>query len=381
MNRLLALLCVLLCVLTLMLTGCGGRQLEEELLVIVLAVDQTPAGGMQLAVKVPGNQAEGKNAGEAGGQEGYLLLKAAGRGFSEAFTLLNATTPRKLNFSQVREIVVGERAARDPDLALILRQIDALPRFRCSAAVIVCRGDAWEFADRQRPYVGSRLSRYAETSLSNYAGKGFTPDTNLCQAVRDMGADFLDPLFICGAINHFDAPDASPDASVLDALPGGLARESENAIEVFGAAATDGVSVSGFLTGYETALVNLMRGHVEALIIQQEENVPLSVYPHAPARLTVELSAWPVALQVDLRCEVRYPPGYPPDEAALRQTLIRDLSAVIAKLQSFRCDGLGFGSVAARQFLTVQAWEARPWRALYEEARVDVRLSLQCRGS
>ncbi len=377
MKRLLAMLCVL----PLILTGCGGRQLEEELLVIVLAVDQTPSGEMQLAVKVPGNQAEGKNAGEPGGQEGYLLLKATGRGFSEAYTLLNATTPRKLNFSQVREIVIGERAARDPALALLLRQIDALPRFRCSAAVIICRGEAWAFADQQKPYVGARLSRYAETSLSNYAGKGFTPDTDLCQAVRDMGADFRDPMFVCGAINSFSVREAEPDANALDALPGSLPRESENAIEVFGAAATDGVSVSGFLTGYETALVNLMRGHVESLIIQQEDHVPLSVFPQSPARLEVDFSALPVTLRVSLRCEVHYPPGYPPDEAALCQTLRRDVTDVIVKMQALRCDGLGFGGVAARQFLTVQVWEALSWRALYEQADVEVHISLQCRES
>ena len=380
MKRLLGLL-AMLCVLQLLLTGCGSRQLEEELLVIVLAVDQTASGELQLSVKVPGNHAEGKNAKETGGQEGYLLLKATGHEFSEAFTLLNATTPRKLNFSQVREIVVGERAARDPDLSLLLRQIDALPRFRCSATVIVCRGEAWAFADQQKPYVGARLSRYAETSLSNYAGKGFTPDTDLCQAVRDMGVDFQDPLFVFGAINSFSVQEAELGSNTLDALPGNLPRQSDNAIEVFGAAATDGVSVSGFLTGYETALVNLLRGHVESLIIRQEDNVPLSVFPQSAARLEVDCTTQPVTLRVHLRCVIRYPPGYPPDEAVLCQTLQRDIAAVITKMQELRCDGLGFGSVAARRFLTVQAWEAFGWRALYETAQVEVHVSLQYRAS
>ena len=374
MKRLLALLFVL----ALTLTGCGGRQLEEELLVIVLAVDQTESGDLQLAVKVPGNQSEGKNAGD-GGSEGYLLLRAAGHGFSDAFTLLNVTTPRKLNFSQVREIVIGHRAAQSPDLKTLLRQINEIPRFRCSATLIVCRGEAWAFADQQKPYVGARLSRYAETSLSNYAGKGFTPDTDLCQAVRDMGCGFRDPLFVLGAVNDFSRQEASDDANVLDALPGALPRKSGNAIEVFGAAATDGVSVSGFLSGYETALVNLLRGHVESLTIQQTDHSPLGVFPRKKARLAVDLSSQPVTLQIHLSCEIRYSPGQTPDEAALREKLLKDLSGMIAHLQALRCDPLGFGCEAARQCLTIQDWEALSWRDLYSSAQVVIDLSLQCK--
>ena len=61
--------------------------------------------------------------------------------------------------------------------------------------------------------------------------------------------------------------------------------------------------------------------------------------------------------------------------------LTMDVQAMIRHLQALRCDGLGFGCAAVRQFLTVQAWESLHWRELYEEAQVVVDLSLFCRES
>ena len=360
------------------LSGCGGRQLEEELLVIVLAVDQTDTGETRLAVKMPGSKEKGNAGEESGGDEGYLLLEATGRDFSDAFTLLNVTTPRKLNFSQVREILIGDAAARDTRLALLLQQIDALPRFRCSAAVIVCRGEAYAFAQSQKPYVGTRLSRYAEASLSNYADKGFIPNTSLCVGVRDMGYGFQDPLFIAGAMNDFSHQDDLPADNALDALPGQLPRKSANAIEVYGAAATDGISVSGYLTGYEMVLVNLLWGRGKALTLHQTEDVPLDILPARPALLQADLSRRPAVLRVQAACIVHYPPGFPPDEEALKARLTRDIADTIRHLQALRCDGVGFADAAVRQFLTLRDWEALSWREVYTAAQIEVSVELTC---
>lgn len=360
-----ALCCLLLC-------GCSDKKVEEELLAIVLSVDQTDAGDMTVAVKVPVlSSASGENQGGGGDASGYMQLEATGHSFTDAVSMLNATTPRPLNFSQVREIVVGEAAARRPDLGRILSQIDALPRFRCSAAVIVCRGEARRFSEKQKPYLGMRLSRYAENTLANYAGKGFTPSTDLCAAVRDWGGGFRDPLLILGAVNDFSAPSTLDGENSLSAQAGDLPRKSAEPVEMFGAAATDGVSVSGYLTGYEMALLHLLSGHVEALTLETN-GVPLHITAEAPASIGVELNARPVTLKIDARCVIHYPAGSPPDEKAVSARLENEIAAVIRHLQALRCDGVGFGAAAARRFLTVGQWEAFGWKQKYTEASLSV---------
>ena len=100
--------------------------MEEELLVIVLAIDRIASGNVTVAVKVPANTSAAGNSEEDGqGQSGYMQLEATGHSFTDAISMLNATTPRRLNFSQVREVVIGDEAARQRDFAQLLTQIDA----------------------------------------------------------------------------------------------------------------------------------------------------------------------------------------------------------------------------------------------------------------
>ena len=368
-----------LMLLCLLLTGCAGRQVEEELLAIVLSVDQTEEKDIAIAVKVPANaSASGNTENKEVSQDGYLLLKAVGRSFTDAVSMLNATTPRRLNFSQVREVVIGDAAARREDFQRILRQIDAIPRFRCSAAVIICQGEALAFAERQKPYVGMRLSRYAENTLANYAGKGFTPSTDLCAGLRDLGYGFQDPLFILGALNDFSNESPVDEQNSLNAYAGRLPRKSMEAVEMFGAAATNGVCVSGFLSGYEMALIHLLGGHVEALFLE-ENGTQLQITAQRRAKLNVNISARPIQLSVCLSCEARFPPGDPPDAAAVQDRLRQDILALIRHMQRLGCDGLGFGSVAVRQFFTVQAWEELGWRTLYEQAEPTVQVTVRLR--
>ena len=361
----------LLCTL---LTGCAPRQLEEELLVIALTVDRNEAGDVTVSVKAPRSAASGGD--EAG--DHYLMVEASGHTFSDALTMLNAATPRPLNFSQSREVIIGERAAKQENFARLLQQIDALPRFRCSAAVIVCKGEATAFSKAQKPYVGTRLSRYTETTLNNYAGKGFTPDTTLCDGVRDLGRGFCDPLFILGAVNDFSAVSPEHDENALDSSAGELPRQSAEAVEVFGAAATDGVCVSGYLTGYEMALLHLMEGHVEALSLRDEQDNVLRVLAARPAEIKVDFSREPLLLSVRVFCEGQYTPGHPVNEAFIAGLLREDITAMLHHLQSLRCDGFGFGCHAVRQFLTVQDWEQAHWREAYCQAAIDVQVELRC---
>lgn len=386
-------LLTLLALACLLLPGCTGRQLEEELLVIVLGIDETDTGNIHLTVKVPSNSdsgggggapSEGQNSSNedaaAGGEQmGYLLLEATGKKFSDAMNLLHATTPRTLNFSQTREVVIGEKAAKSARFITLIHDVYVLPRMRAQAALVICKEDANSFATEQKPYVGMRLSRYVETSLSNYAGKGFVPTTTLGEALRDLGYGFQDPLLIYAAANSFEQSEVPNKSNVLDAEPGTLPRKSVNPIEFFGAAATDGISVSGVLTGYEMTLLHLLQGDVQSLSLQPEEDVLVQIFPRSPATLKVDLSVRPAVLSISVLCEAQYAAGFHPEEEQLREMLIHDIQRTIAHLQTLRCDGAGFGNIAVRQFATVEEWEALNWREVYAQARVEVEVLLQFR--
>lgn len=377
----------LLMLLCLLLSGCMSRDLEEQLLVIVLGIDETAEDFTRITVKVPSNSDSGSSppstsegdAASGGEQMGYLLLEATGREFSDAVNLLHATTPRTLNFSQTREVVIGEKAAKSAGFMRLLHDIYALPRMRAQAALVICKDDANTFATEQKPYVGMRLSRYVETSLSNYAGKGFVPNITLGEGLRDLGYGFKDPLLIYAAVNDYKKSQSPDTQNVLDANAGTLPRKSVSPVEFFGAAATDGVSVSGVLTGYEMALIHLLQGDVQSLNIQTESRTPVPIFARLPATLEVDLSTSPATLHIFMACEAHYSAGLSLDAGALADILKTDIEKTVSHLQAMRCDGIGFGNLAVRQFSTAEKWAALSWRDIYCAARVHARVTVQLR--
>lgn len=367
MKRLLALL--LFCAM--LLCGCVSRQLEDELMVIVLGVDAEEKDVI-LTVKVP-SAASSVQKDESGG---YLLYSARGQGFAEALSMLRAAAPRKLNFTQVREIVLGREAAAQP-LKPLLVLIDSVPRLRSSAALIMCTETAEAMIAAQKPDLGVRLSRYADSTLAESAGKGFTPDADLCGALRDLRGGQADPLLILGAIRTGGTP--GPNApDVLDALPGDLPRQGSGAIELFGAAATDGERVTGYLTGREMALIHLIQGNIRFFPFTAASGALLRITAESPARLAVDLSRTPARLAVDLRCFVHCPPVAPPEPEKLADALEKELLACLTRLRALGCDALGFGGIASRQFLTLDEWESIGWKSVYASAEIEVSVSVRC---
>lgn len=373
-------LAFLLLLCTMLLTGCMSRHVEEQLLVIVMGVDQTESGDLTLTVKVPSNTAgedggsASKKAEEGGNQMGYLTLSATGHQFADALELLQATTPRSLNFSQAREIVLSMDVAKEGNCNLLLQQLYALPRMHAQALVVVCEGEAQVFVEEQKPYVGSRLSRYIDVSIINYAGKGFVPTTTLAQAVQEMGFGWQDPLLILGAIGDGEGPPR--EGNVLDTDVGDLRKTSVNKVKMFGAAVTDGQKVSGTLTGYEMALIHLIRGNAQSLSLSDEQGFSLPLYVRSPAALTVK-EGENMQLGVELLCEVHYTAPYPPDGEKIRLQLQQDIENTLKKLQSMGCDALGFGGQMVRKFATIQAWEDYRFREKYKQADVQVTVHIR----
>lgn len=374
---------LILLLIGMLFSGCTGREMEEQLLVIILGVDVQADGTVRIAIKVPSHSGSGGGSGESassgGEQMGYLLLEASGKKFPDAVNLLRATTPRTLNFSQIREVVIGENAARSADFSTLLYSIYSLPRMRSQAALIICRDQAYDFVKEQKPYVGTRLSRYVETTLENYAGKGFIPTTTLGEAVRDLGYGFQDALLIYGAVNDFTNAQSPHPENILDAQAGNLPRKSVNKIELFGAAVTNGLSVSGILTGYEMGLIHLLHGDAQSLDLQTDNGAATPIFARAPATFSVDLSCDPVVLHISFLCEARYFPGYLPEEAELHEKLTEDLEKLMTKLQRLGCDGLGFGNLAAKKYLSIREWEKLSWRQKYEDAKVEIHLEIQLR--
>ena len=91
-------LCSLL--LCLLLGGCASHGTEEQMMVVVLGVDLEENSNVRIIAKVPSFSAGG-DSNAPSSTDGYLTLTASAPTFSAALTLLHATAPRALNYSQM----------------------------------------------------------------------------------------------------------------------------------------------------------------------------------------------------------------------------------------------------------------------------------------
>ena len=119
------LLCMLILPALLLLNGFGGQEIESSLFVLSLAVDPAPDGNLTVTVKALSGtkEADAAAASPAGDEQirtasaletpesGYIVLSATAKSCLRALSLLSATTPRTVNLSQLREVVLSRTLA------------------------------------------------------------------------------------------------------------------------------------------------------------------------------------------------------------------------------------------------------------------------------
>ena len=398
----LALLALLLGSLFL-LSGCGGGQeIESCLFVLSMAVDPAPEGNLTVTVKaLSGTQDAGPSDGSSGGassgaqvesdqaqnpqnsssgleasEPGYIVLSATAPSCLRALSMLSATTPRTVNLSQLREIVLSRTLAETDATLSILKEIHSMYRANGEAVVVVTPDDAGDFIRRQHAILGVRLSKYLEVLFEHFSEiDTIPPNAQLASVISAMESDTLDAAAVYAAGNAFDSTLVLGDGADLDRLPGHLPRTSPAENEYLGAALFSGPRMVGTLTGEETGLLCLMMGKAQrrtAFIgnAQYRTNLPTRV------KRTIDGDG---ALHVRISMNLTRTAGAAEEsEQKIAASIERQCVSVLLRLRAGSCDAVGFGRLAIRRCLTVPQWEALDWPMLYGTlpVRVSVRVKV-----
>ena len=398
----LALLALLLGSLFL-LSGCGGGQeIESCLFVLSMAVDPAPEGNLTVTVKaLSGTQDAAPSGGSSGSassgaqeesgqaqnpqnsnsgleasEPGYIVLSATAPSCLRALSMLSATTPRTVNLSQLREIVMNRTLAETDATLSILKEIHAMYRANGEAIVVVTPDDAGDFIRRQHAILGVRLSKYLEVLFEHFSEiDTIPPNAQLASVISAMESDTLDAAAVYAAGNAFDSTLVLGDGADLDRLPGHLPRTSPAENEYLGAALFSGPRMVGTLTGEETGLLCLMMGKAQrrtAFIgnAQYRTNLPTRV------KRTIDGDG---ALHVRISMNLTRTAGEAEEsEQEIAASIERQCVNVLLRLRAASCDAVGFGRLAIRRCLTVPKWEALDWPMLYGTlpVRVSVRVKV-----
>ena len=386
-------LALLLAALLLTGTGGGGREIESCLFVIAMAVDPAPDGSLTVTVKAlsgaqesasdgGGAQQGSAQPGETGAPQaeqtepGYIVLSATAPSCLRALNLLSGTTPRTVNLSQLREVVISRTLAETDATLSILKEIHSMYRANGEAVVVVTPDEAGDFIRRQHAILGVRLSKYLEVLFEHFSEiDTIPPDAQLASVISAMESDTIDAAAVYAAGNAFDSTLVLGDGADLDRLPGHLPRTSPAENEYLGAALFSGPRMVGTLTGEETGLLGRRMGKAQrrtAFIgnAQYRTNLPTRV------KRTIDGDG---ARHVRISMNLTRTAGEAEESAQeIAASIERQCVDVLLKLRAASCDAVGFGRLAIRRYLTVPQWEALDWPAVYGTlpVRVSVRVKV-----
>jgi len=394
-------LAALLLLALLCLSGCsGGMEIESGLFVLSMAVDPAPDGNLTVTVKalsgtqeaVGGGDTQGGSNAQAGAsspsgtqenggakadssaespEPGYIVMSATAPSCLRALDLLSATTPRTLNLSQLKEIVINETLARTQATLSILKEIHSLYRAGGGAVVVVTPDDAGDFIRRQRAVLGVRLSKYLQVLFEHFSSiDTIPPDAQLSRVIAAMESGTRDAAAVYAAGNDFSGTLVLPGAPQTDRLPGHLPRTSPASNEYLGSAVFSGPQMVGVLTGDETGLLCLLTGKAQTRTFtlggaQYKANVS--------TRVSRTLDRETGALGVEIRMNLTRIAGESGDAAGdIARQIETAAAALIARLQAMGSDAVGFGRSAVRRSLTIADWNRANWPAAYSGAPVRV---------
>lgn len=380
-HKLLLAASLFLCLL--LLSGCsGGMEIESGLFVLSMAVDPAPEGNLTVTIKALSGTQEAESpaqestaaTGQSAAEEtepGYIVMSATAQSCLRALDLLSATTPRTLNLSQLKEIVLSETLARTQATLSILKEIHSLYRAGGDAVVVVTPDDAGDFIRRQRAVLGVRLSKYLQVLFEHYAEIDvIPPNAQLSSVIAAMESSAGDAAAVYAASNAFDSTLILPDTPETDRLPGHLPRTSPAQNEYLGSAIFSGAQMTGTLTGDETGLLCLLTGNARTRTFtingaQYKSNVA--------TRVTRKIDKSTGVLHVIIRMNLTRIAGESGESAQdIARQIESGAAALIERLQAMESDAIGFGSIAVRRTLTIDQWERAGWRTDYPQRSVQV---------
>ena len=263
-------LIALLTAAAMLLGGCSEIDQAENLaFVVLMGVDQTEDGGIELSVQVPKISGSRGNA-EDSGSSGDLVFTASGGDFAEAITALKWIVPRRLDLSQIELIVVSEALASSGRWLEVMNDMMQTSRLYTAARLAVCDGDVQAFIRAEKPLIGTRIADELTAMFEAYTTDGFVPNTSFADIYYKSISAYSDPVAVYAVPapeeSSADVEPASQDAAepavaIIPDDPGTTDVETEQETRFLGAAVFRDGRMVGKLDGRTLMYCKLLRGN------------------------------------------------------------------------------------------------------------------------
>lgn len=370
---------------TVFLSGCSqSSQVENQAFVLVMGLDRTQDGQLELCVQLPrisGGSSPGGEGGSDGASDNYIQLSVTGNNFDSALERLRWASPRSLDLAQMKLVVISRSLAEEAGFREVIRQIAQTERLFTAARVTVCEGSARDFVEAIEPIIGTRLSTDINAMFEHFIELGYIPKARLAELFYQTESFYSDPMVSYSMLAESAQPDESSkdEATPAAALAGYANTFSENyesdvPNRYLGAAVFSGGQLCGTLTGQQTLFANLLRNELNTFHYEFDGQT-LSMSPVSAFSLNVDTRTNPVRLKVSGQLSIAAHDRVTEADVLL-ENLKSDIQSTITAAQEMRADPFGFAERAAAKFTVLGDWIAFDWREKFSQAEVEINLTI-----
>lgn len=401
MYRKISLFLILFILLT-ALTGCyDAVEIDDEVYPVMLGVDQGYNNKFKITIQYPVYGAGNRNqSGTQQTQSNIAVIEAPS--IIEAMEMFGQEISRQVTLKHLKVIVFSEEIA----VQGIGKQILGIQRYRevrSTMAITVVRGKSQDFIEENISIIGESLPKMVELFFSQSQHNSYSTQEQLFNFYQGILSNYEQPVAAYGGVNSYenirneDNNENTPPIAGKGYLPGEIPREGSAKRELSGTAVFNGDKMVGALDSYETRYFLLVKGKFKGATITINDKykpdtaivmyIKLSRSPRVKAHFRNGKPIIDVNLRVEadigsIQNKINYEKLYMVKDLdeQIRTFLLKGINATIEKTQKeYKSDIFGFGYYVAGNFKTIQEWEKYNWLSHYDQAKINVNLTVNVR--
>ncbi|MFC7370584.1 Ger(x)C family spore germination protein [Fictibacillus iocasae] len=380
---------IILCCVFLLLSGCAGRvELNELLIVSAIGVDvKDKQTNVHFQVVNAGGTAGGQGGAPSGGSGGAVYTYTVkGETVYEAVEKASSLLPRKLMFSHVTCVIIGEKYARTQGLSPLFDFFERNHEIRDNMLMLVAKkSDAKSILSMYTPLFKNPAESIKNRVKQSGTTTGVSKAIQVKEAINWIYGEKRD--VVIQGIERISLDKKAEETSILENIDANNKTYHINGLAFF-----KKDKMKGWYTIEETRGWAIISGNVNDMFIlthkcgERKGNVGLmikdiksSVTPvWKNGIITYEIDVSGKALLQEVTCsiDVGNPAELKKIENQIEKVLTKEILKTIRKAQKKKVDVFGFGKMLYDDYPVQWKGMKENWGEQFSEAQTDIKVKI-----
>ncbi|SEI04235.1 spore germination protein KC [Halobacillus karajensis] len=374
-----------------LLTGCWDQnELEDVALVMGMGIDKTEDGLYDVSFQIVNpEQVSGGEMSQSSKGTAVTTYRDKGQTLFETIRKISKEVPRKLSFSHMVVLIIGESLAEDEGLFEVMDFTERFYGFRSTATVLISRGSpAQSILSILNPIEKIPAMKIQEASKKTAEVWGETPDQNINDLIQTLTTKSKE-VSLSGIALVGDMQEGQHSSINEQAAP-------STYIEINGLAIFQDGKLKGWLEDKEARGVSWVRNNIqktvvtstckenEGILAVEVRNVNTKLKPtikKGEPKITVNIKSEGSLQEVTCPVDLTDPNVIIELNKKLAKAIEEEVNTSVKTLQEEETDVFGFGETLNQKHPKEWKKMKEDWSSTFSEMDVEVNVEFFIRGT